>query len=126
VKETAIDLPAFKQHYEGGRLVIDARPRDEFEAGHLNAPLVINVPSEDADAQLVRVMSCQGQPIMLYCASTTCDSAEIVWNKLVNIGFEKKDLHVYHPGWEQMQKDGLPAATGPDTHGDSICDGGGG
>ncbi len=128
VKATAIDLASFRQHFESGSLVIDARSPEEFEKGHLNAALVINVPGDADDVNVVvnrRLLGCTGQPIVLYCSSGTCDASQNLWNVLQGFGFGP-EVRIYHPGWEQMEKDGLPVATGPDTHGDSLCGAGAG
>lgn len=114
-EQTAIDLEGFRRHFEMGFLVIDARPREQFEQGHLDAPLVMNIPAEEAadGFHIDRVMPYLGQPIVIYCASETCDSAEILWKALRAWGFGS-ELRVFHPGWEGIVAAGLPTARGPD------------
>jgi rhodanese-related sulfurtransferase len=114
-EQTAIDLEAFRQHFEVGFLVIDARPREQFEQGHLDAPMVMNIPAEEAadGFHIERVLPYLGQPIVIYCASEACDSAETLWRVLRAWGFGS-EVRVYHPGWEGMVAAGLPVARGPD------------
>jgi len=114
VQQTAIELEEFRQHYETGGLVIDARPGDAFEKSHLDALSIMNIPADEAadGYHIDRVLPYQGQPIVLYCASADCESAEILWNVLVQYGFY--DVRVYHPGFEGIEKEGLPTVAGPD------------
>lgn len=113
--EEAADRAAiekFKAHYEAGNLVIDARPKVEFEKGHLDAAMVLNVPSDAYMDHLDFLYSFQASPIMIYCTSKTCDMAEDLKYSLEQIGF--MDLHVFKLGWEDgIKKYDLPQATGP-------------
>jgi len=113
---TAISLEEFVRHYETGGLVIDARHRDLFVQGHLNAPSIMNIPADEADYHVERVLPYQGGVIVLYCSSETCEDAERLWNVLKNYGFGD-EVRVYHPGWEGIQAAKLPTATGPDPEG---------
>ncbi|MGE3182003.1 MAG: rhodanese-like domain-containing protein [Phycisphaerae bacterium] len=113
--ENPVDRAAVEQlkaHYEAGGLVVDARPAAEFEKGHLDAPMVINVPSDDYQNHLDFLYNFQASPIVLYCTSKKCDMAEDLKYSLEQLGF--MDLHVFKPGWEDgILKFKLPTATGP-------------
>jgi len=115
-EQTSIDLESLRQHLEVGFLVIDARPREQFEQGHLDAPMVMNIPAEEAadGFHIDRMLPYLGQPIVIYCASEACDSAETLWRVLRAWGFGS-EVRVYHPGWEGMVAAGLPVGRGPDT-----------
>ena len=115
LEETQISLDEFVQHYEMGGLVLDARPRELFEEGHLDAPLIMNVPADEAadGYQIDRVMPYRGQRIVIYCSSETCDSAEMLWNALRAWGFAY-EVRVFHAGWTGIEAAGLPATAGPD------------
>ncbi len=118
-RQTAIDLAAFKQHYEMGWLVLDARAREMFEEGHLNAPLIMNIPADEADYHINRVLPYRGQPIVIYCSSEKCDTARILWNTLMECGF-LHDVYVFHPGWVGIEAAGLPRGSGPDLYEEEI------
>lgn len=113
IEATAISLDEFIEHYQMGWLVIDARPREMFEEGHLDAPLIMNIPADEADYHIERVLPYRGQPIVLYCSSETCDSAETLWHALAAWGFSY-EVRVFHPGWRGIEAAGLPTIRGPD------------
>jgi rhodanese-related sulfurtransferase len=99
-----------------GAVVIDARPREAYEQGHLLLhcdPPVLNVPAEEIDAHVTRLMDLLGLPVVLYCTSESCDYAEDLLVALQEYGFT--DIRIYFPGWEGILKAGLETATGPDT-----------
>ncbi len=113
VAQTAIGEMDFIRHCEAAGLVIDARPAEEFAEGHLDALVLMNVPAESASEHFERVASFLGQPVVLYCASDACDSAETLWRLMQAWGFGP-EVRIFHPGWEGIVEAGLPTATGPD------------
>lgn len=121
VQETGLSYERFVQHCELGELVIDARPRELFEAGHLDAPFVINIPADEAadGYHLERLTQYLGQQVVLYCASESCESAEILWRLMQASGFSS-EVHIYHPGWKGIEAAGLPTVSGPDLFSDEF------
>lgn len=99
-----------------GAVVIDARSQEEYEDGHLllhTDPPVLNVPAEEIVAHAARLMDLLGLPVVLYCASETCEFAEDLYAALEGFGFT--DIWIYFPGWEGIVEAGLETTTGPDT-----------
>lgn len=105
-------------------VIIDARPKSEFEAGHLHverpAPFipVLNIPPEDVPNQIGRLQALIGQRLVLYCTETQCDLAEELVDELEKsgLGFERSNIRIYFPGWQDgILPRRLPTATGPDT-----------
>jgi rhodanese-related sulfurtransferase len=99
-----------------GAVVIDARPPEAFAAGHLAIdcdPPVLNVPTSEIEAHGERLTQLQGLPVVLYCASNTCDDAEELYAALQQFGFV--DIWIYFPGWDGILEAGLKTTTGPDT-----------
>lgn len=116
----AISLEQFLAKLELGAIVIDARPASDYEEGHLALgpgcdPPVLNVPAEEIDAHLNRLTPLLelGWPVLLYCASETCEYAEELYTGLEQTGFT--DIWIYFPGWEGILDAGLPTTSGPDT-----------
>jgi hypothetical protein len=116
VQQTGISLDDFIRHYRSGKLVIDARPRELFEEGHLDAPLIMNIPAEEADQYqyLERAVSFIGTPIVLYCSSADCESAETLWNAMRSWAFPMDTVRVFHAGWAGILAAKLPTTCGPD------------
>ncbi len=117
LRQTAgITLEQFRELIDQGAVVIDARPQEAFEQGHLDTgsyPPVLNVPPGSIDANIDRLLPLQGYPIVLYCTSNNCDYAEDLYAELEHYGFF--DMKIYFPGWEGIEAAHLPTATGPDT-----------
>ncbi len=109
---TPIELDAFREHYETGNLVIDARPASEFVKGHLDAPLIMNVPADEFHAHLQTLEGFRGMPIAIYCTSLECDLAEELYYELEKLGYT--DMSIYRPGWQDgILEHGLPTTTAP-------------
>jgi rhodanese-related sulfurtransferase len=117
LRETiGISLERMLELVEQGAVVIDARPRQAYEEGHLllhTEPPVLNVPADAVDEHAVRLTDLVGLPVVLYCTSETCDYAEELYAALQGFGFT--DIWIYFPGWEGIVEAGLETTTGPDT-----------
>ncbi len=90
-------------------LILDVRPRVFFEAGSiLNA---LSFPEKNFDQvfskhkDILTEAQEQERPIILYCASSHCQDAEKVHQKL-----SKKGIHsgIYSGGWADWAELGLP------------------
>jgi rhodanese-related sulfurtransferase len=132
-KDHEVSAEQLIKHAERLGLVIDARKRDEFLKGHLNAPMIANVaPNEAAEKfDLLRVF--EGQDVVLYCTGENCEMAEDVMKEIEDLGMNFASMRIYFPGWDGILKNNLPIATGeaPDhmaamldgTSGDGMNDG---
>ena len=110
----AITLEDFRVAYESGAIVIDARESKKFAAGHLDAPMIMNIP-EDGNAMdhVPRLQALQGNKFVLYCNSEACDAAMHLYEALAPLGLG--EIRVYHQGWEGIEKAKLPVTAGPET-----------
>lgn len=117
LRETVgVSLEGMLELIDQGAVVIDARSREAYEAGHLLLrcdPPVLNVPAEEIEAHVARLMDLQGLPVVLYCESQACDYAEDLYVALEEFGFT--DIRICFPGWEGIVEAGLETTTGPDT-----------
>lgn len=112
-----ITLEELKEKMQQGVVIIDARPRVEFEKGHLLYefdPPVLNVEPMNVGENLARLDILRGQSLVIYCTSEECELGEELY-----IALEPSqlffDVKIYFPGWEGLQAAGMPVATGPDT-----------
>ncbi len=112
-----ITLEALLDHAARGDLVVDARERDAFARGHLDAPNILNAPPYERDAfieQLWELMQMQ-MPVAIYCRSPTCDDAEVMRTALIEIFPEADALVTVFPGgWEALS---APDSNAPLTSG---------
>lgn len=113
----AISLDEFKAKMQQGVVIIDARPREEFEKGHLAYefnPPVLNIEPDKVAENTQRLEGLRGWPLVIYCTSDDCEFGEELFIALEPTGLFF-DVKIYFPGWAGLQAAGMPVATGPDT-----------
>jgi rhodanese-related sulfurtransferase len=86
-------------------VVLDVRPRTEYEAGHIRGAR--NVPHEELDARL-RELPADAE-IVAYCRGPYCVFADEVVAALRARGYRARRLTEGYPDWRQR---GYPVATG--------------
>ena len=86
---------------EGLVTVLDVRPKEEFDAGHL--PDAINIPLKELEHRLNELP--KDQEIVAYCRGSYCVLAFEAVEKLRNHGFDVRRLEEGLPEWKLA---GLP------------------
>ena len=96
--------------------LIDARPNDKFLEGHIAASTILNIHGDERyEYDLNNLDLIQGFKIVIYCTSSTCHLAGLVYDMLVNEnGFE--DVSIYHEGWEGWLETGYDTEAGPEKY----------
>lgn len=73
---------------EGSTIVIDARTRTEYDAGHIPGARVIDAPSGDRIAAVERLASGnKGAAVVVYCNGPYCQASRRLADRLVAAGF---------------------------------------
>ncbi len=93
-----------KRTREGLVTVLDVRPSEEFEAGHI--PGAVNLPLKDLKKRLSRLP--KGQEIIAYCRGPYCVLAFEAVAALRKKGFKARRLEEGYPEWKAA---GLPVET---------------
>jgi len=109
-----VQLPAVKRFFDGGAAVfVDARPREEYEAGHI--PGAVSLPYEEAgfDPERLERFDPGGKPVIVYCGGGACELSTNLALRLVEAG--KKKILVFVGGWTAWQAEGYPVESGPGT-----------
>ncbi len=102
---------AFRLWDENLALFIDARPVEEYEAGHI--PGAFNVPPSKISgiSALLDFMG-PGDRIVVYCEGGSCDASHLVAIRLEDLGITTVHIDVDgYPGWAAA---GHETAQGPD------------
>jgi len=89
----------------GNALLLDVRPRTEFEAGHLRG--AVNIPIEELSARLNELP--RDRRIIAYCRGEYCLMADEAAQLLISHGFDVVRLE---GGWPEWQSEGRPVKTG--------------
>lgn len=81
--------------------VLDVRPREEFDAGHL--PNALNIPLQDLEKRLEELPA--DQEVVAYCRGPYCVLAFEAVSKLRENGYRARRLKNGYPEWK---RGGLP------------------
>lgn len=85
-------------------LLIEALPEKYFSHSHI--PGAINVPHDQIDQLAGSVLPRKDAPVVVYCASATCQNSHIAAERLTQLGY--KDVQVYVEGKKDWVDAGLP------------------
>lgn len=90
---------------QGDVVILDVRPREEYELGHI--PGAVSIPLADLEARMSDLQ--RGAEIVAYCRGPYCVLAPQALELLRKRGFTARRLEDGFPEWRRA---GLPVATG--------------
>jgi rhodanese-related sulfurtransferase len=90
---------------DGGIIVLDVRPREEYEAGHI--PGAVSIPLAHLKGRMASLP--RGAEVVAYCRGPYCVLAPLALELLRRGGFTARRLEDGFPEWRRA---GLPVATG--------------
>ncbi|NCO38058.1 MAG: hypothetical protein COZ06_18150 [Armatimonadetes bacterium CG_4_10_14_3_um_filter_66_18] len=97
---------------EGTAILVDARPRQDYEAGHLVGAFSIPFNDFGAPFERFRRVFPRETSLIVYCGGGTCTDSVEVLDKLLAQGYV--DVKLFPGGWEEWRKAGQPQEKGPD------------
>jgi rhodanese-related sulfurtransferase len=106
-----ISLPEAEDLFKKGLATfIDARPKTEFEAGHIKGAK--SLPYKEADWKFVEAMTgvSEDSVVITYCDGETCELSIDLALFLKNAGY--KNVRVLSNGWTIWRQKGLPLEVG--------------
>jgi rhodanese-related sulfurtransferase len=93
---TAAELK--KRMKDGTAIVIDVRPRTEYDAGHI--PGAISIPVQELEKHLASLP--RRKEIVAYCRGPYCVQSDAAVELLAKRGFKAKRLEFGMPEWRDM------------------------
>lgn len=105
-----ITLEEFRAFREGGGVVIDARTREEYEAGHVPGAILLDYYEMGYYLDDVLAMIAPDTEIAFYCTSFTCEDSELLAREFYLLGY--RDLLVYRGGMAEWKDAGLEIERG--------------
>lgn len=105
LRDDEVSMAVIREKFRAEVLWIDARPADQFAAGH--APGSLNVSEQHFDEQLVQhldTLQTNAKPVVVYCSGQKCEASRKVMEKLKEMGFVK-DAFVFKGGWSVLEKE---------------------
>lgn len=99
-------IEAKNQFSEQTAIMIDARPKGDYEKGHIRGAR--SLPWHEVDQRFMEVTKdiSVDTPIITYCDGETCELSHNLTNFLLDLGFT--DVRVLVNGWTKWQNADLP------------------
>jgi rhodanese-related sulfurtransferase len=100
-----ISIDELKQSLRSPRppVVAEILGPQHFARGHL--PGALNLPLEGLAERAAQLLPDKGAPVVVYCASNTCQNSDIAQRKLRSLGYQ--DVRVFKGGKAAWQEAGL-------------------
>lgn len=107
-----VQYATVKKFFDAGAAVfVDARTREEYEAGHIPGALHLDFDDVFSNPSLARSFETGGKPIIAYCGGGDCEVSRNLAFSLIDAGHRK--VLVFMGGTAGWQAEGQPFATGP-------------
>jgi rhodanese-related sulfurtransferase len=108
--DETIPAAVAKERMEKGALVVDARPRLNYDVEHI--PGALSLPEEEFDAAFARLEPKlrESLDVIVYCAGFGCEASHTVSRQLKAKGVPATILD---EGWPAWQDAGYPVKQGP-------------
>lgn len=92
-------------------LILDARPEIFHRLGHI--PGALSLPRDEFEtgyaALKEKLEANRSQPLVLYCASSSCEDSHLVKTSLTALGFT--NIAIFEGGWSAWTSAGKPEET---------------
>jgi rhodanese-related sulfurtransferase len=95
-----------KQILDAGRplVLLEALPEKYYRSGHL--PGAVALAPDQVDRQAATLIPDRAAPVVVYCASETCNNSHQAAARLSQLGYQ--DVTVYPGGKAEWQELGFP------------------
>ena len=91
-----------------GPLLLEALPERYYVQQHL--PGAVLFPHDQVDQRAAAVIAGKTTPVVVYCASRSCQNSRIAAQRLIQLGYT--DVAVYEGGKQEWEQSGFPFETG--------------
>lgn len=103
LRNDEVSMQTIQERWQGDVLWVDARPQDQFDAGHVPGALLLN--EQQFDTQLftyLDTLQTNKKPIVVYCSAAKCDVSRNVLERLKQM-FSLENAFVLKGGWKAWQ-----------------------
>ncbi len=107
--EDEVDLAAVEQRWKGQVVWLDARPRDQFEKGHIPGAHLLNEQEfDDLVVANIELLQDLQKPVVIYCSGQACKASHAVRERLVTTGIVHENVFVLRGGFPAWTAAGRP------------------
>lgn len=103
LRDDEVSMQAIHERWNNDVLWIDARPQEQFDAGHVPGALLLN--EQNFDNQLFHhldALQTNKKPIVVYCSAAKCDASRNILERLKQM-FALENAFVLKGGWKAWQ-----------------------
>lgn len=104
LRNDEVSMQAIAERWQGKVLWIDARPQEQYDAGHIPEALLLN--EQKFDDQLfshLDILQPNTRPIIVYCSGARCDASRHVLERLKQT-LPIENAFVLKGGWNAWQE----------------------
>ncbi|HEY1049938.1 MAG TPA: rhodanese-like domain-containing protein [Prosthecobacter sp.] len=104
LRNDEVSMQAIAERWQGNVLWIDARPQEQYDAGHIPEALLLN--EQKFDDQLfshLDILQTNTRPIIVYCSGARCDASRHVLERLKQT-LPIENAFVLKGGWNAWQE----------------------
>ncbi|MCB1226991.1 MAG: rhodanese-like domain-containing protein [Verrucomicrobiales bacterium] len=104
--EDEVTLQRVREEWAGEVMWLDARPTDQYEAGHIPGARLLNEQGFDNQLfELLDQLQTSDRPVVLYCGGESCQASRKIRQHLVET-FPLENVWVLKGGWKAWQAAG--------------------
>jgi len=99
LKADEVGLKEIQARWQGDVIWLDARPRDQFDAGHIPGARLLN--EQEFETQLLEMLDtlqAATKPIIIYCGGQKCEASRHVREKLLTM-VPVENCFILKGGW---------------------------
>lgn len=100
----------FRAYQSGEAVFLDARPRSEFEKGHISGAFSLPEYKFDEVYFTISELLAIEMYLIVYCQGEDCDESMIVSQRLLEMGYKRVDIFL--GGWPEWENAGHPVEKG--------------
>jgi rhodanese-related sulfurtransferase len=103
LKADEVGLKEIQQRWQGDVIWLDARPRDQFDAGHIPGARLLNEQGFEAQLlEMLDTLQATTKPIIIYCGGQKCEASRHVREKLLSM-VPVEACFILKGGWPTWQ-----------------------
>lgn len=112
LRDDEVSLSRVMDEWNGEVIWLDARPRSEYEKGHIPGAYLLNEEGFlDQLIDLLDVLQMAERPVIIYCNGARCEASRKIREQLM-MQFPLEDVWVLKGGWPMWLAEEMPVVAG--------------